>query len=198
MRGERTDKEAYDAQALEGRDRAHEEGGDGRQDQAPGHDRACAVPGRQGPADEPREDGGQHRNDVGDVDLLGVHLEGAGDDGHQRRDGEPRAERGEEADPRGVKGAHVGPLEGEQVDLGGPVVLLGVHRTVVRVLGLDAHGQHVVDGVSFGWLGGMGGSLKCVGVARSNEFVHRDRPENGLGSLDQVVLGVQGCKGVGV
>ena len=63
---------------------------------------------------------------------------------------------------------------------------------VIWSVGLDAYGQHVVDGVSFGGLGGMGGGLECVGVAGSNKFVHRDRPENGFGSFDQVVLGVRG------
>jgi hypothetical protein len=85
----------------------------------------------------------------------------------------------------------VGPLEGEQVDLGGPVVLFGVHWAVVGVLGGDAHGQHVVDGVSFGGHAaesGVGGGLEGVGLA--GEVVGQGGWEEGLGGPEKEGLWV--------
>ena len=58
------------------------------------------------------------RGDVDVGDLILGESELALDDGHQRRDGEPREEADEERHPAHVERAHLRRREREQVDAG--------------------------------------------------------------------------------
>ena len=57
--------------------------------------------------------------------------------GEEWGDGEPDEEGGEESHPRAVKGAHVWAFEGEELDFGGLVILVGVDVNVVSVVLFD-------------------------------------------------------------
>jgi len=53
---------------------------------------------------------------------------------HERGNGEPNEEGGKEAKPREVERAHVGALNGRELDFGGHVILVGINIDVISLI----------------------------------------------------------------
>ena len=120
-------EEAYDTETLEGGDGPDEEGGEGADDEYSRHHCTRTIHVTERTTDESHANGRGKCAYVGDVDLVRGEVEGLLDrEGHQRSDRKPGHEGREEADPGRMEGPHMGSLDGEDLDFGGPMVLSGV------------------------------------------------------------------------
>mmetsp|Transcript_49771 Transcript_49771/g.105830 ORF Transcript_49771/g.105830 Transcript_49771/m.105830 type:complete len:524 (+) Transcript_49771:444-2015(+) len=132
-----SDEEAKAGERRGAVDEAGAGAGNGARHQENSHQNTSAVLVAHGTVDESHEHGAGDGADVGRPDLLLRDLQRVLDLGEEGRDGEPDEEGREESHPRAVEGAHVRALEGEELDFGGLVILVGVDVDVVRVVLFD-------------------------------------------------------------